>query len=135
MNKWDSDAHKALCEWTGGEVTVPVRTLISFHLSVFEKNVQFTPATARSIIDIECNLGQPEPVGVCGSAVQDVCGVCNGDGSSCIAVPISSESPDFDMPGCEIRARLGTEPAQSFVLCEWSLTNGMWLQSLTLPRS
>eukprot|EP01046_Picozoa_sp_COSAG06_P047121 COSAG06_NODE_6795_length_2778_cov_386.053751_3_plen_153_part_00 len=66
-----SDSHKALCEWTGGEVTVP-----------------------------------PPPPSVCGSAVEDVCGVCNGDGSSCIAVPIGAGSLDFDMPGCEIRARL-----------------------------
>jgi hypothetical protein len=48
----------------------------------------------------------PAPAGICGSGtVQDVCGVCNGDGTTCI--PFEGVSgPDFDMPGTEIRMRL-----------------------------
>ena len=89
---------------------------------------------------------------MCGSAVQDVCGVCNvsssqairqvlvihgsilrdcvclqGDGSSCIAVPISSESPDFDMPGCEIRARLGKHKRNPPVVVVYSSSLTDWL--------
>ena len=37
---------------------------------------------------------------------EDVCGVCGGDGSTCIPYERSPHSIAFDMPGCEIRLRL-----------------------------
>jgi hypothetical protein len=35
-----------------------------------------------------------------------VCGVCNGDGSTCVPHAEVAGSPEFDMPGAEIRVRL-----------------------------
>ena len=42
----------------------------------------------------------------CADDVQDVCGVCGGDGSSCVTYELSDGSLAFDMPGCELRLRL-----------------------------
>ena len=65
------------------------------------EDLGFTFDECNGSVDVGCGCGEPAPSGcdnLCGStAVEDECGVCNGDGTSC-AVYMMDVLYDSDTP-------------------------------------